>query len=96
MGSAYPAAVTLEIAIDGLPTGILEDSATASRACSAWSPAWSPGLATITPASGYVSPGGGKWASSAVGVCFMATHYMKRALVVDDSLTCSRCTASAA
>jgi Amt family ammonium transporter len=45
------------------------------------------GLATITPASGYVGPGGALVIGFvAGGVCFSATHFMKRALVVDDSL----------
>ncbi|HXG28742.1 MAG TPA: ammonium transporter [Nevskiales bacterium] len=45
------------------------------------------GLATITPASGYVGPGGALLIGLAAGVvCFGATNYMKRALKVDDSL----------
>ena len=45
------------------------------------------GLATITPASGYVGPGGALVIGLLAGVvCFGATHYMKRALKVDDSL----------
>jgi Amt family ammonium transporter len=45
------------------------------------------GLATITPASGYVGPGGALVIGFvAGGVCFAATNYMKRALGVDDSL----------
>jgi ammonium transporter, Amt family len=45
------------------------------------------GLATITPASGYVGPGGALVIGfTAGGICFVATHYMKRALRVDDSL----------
>jgi Amt family ammonium transporter len=45
------------------------------------------GLATITPASGYVGPGGALLIGMAAGlVCFGATNYMKRALRVDDSL----------
>jgi len=45
------------------------------------------GLATITPASGYVGPGGALVIGFvAGGVCFSATHFMKRALGVDDSL----------
>jgi ammonium transporter, Amt family len=45
------------------------------------------GLATITPASGFVGPGGALVIGLAAGtVCFAATHYMKRALKVDDSL----------
>lgn len=45
------------------------------------------GLATITPASGYVGPGGALVIGVlAGGVCFTATHFMKRALKIDDSL----------
>ncbi|MGH8120905.1 MAG: ammonium transporter, partial [Gammaproteobacteria bacterium] len=45
------------------------------------------GLATITPASGYVGPGGALVIGLLAGViCFSATNYMKRALNVDDSL----------
>jgi Amt family ammonium transporter len=45
------------------------------------------GLATITPAAGVVGPGGALVIGLAAGtVCFAATHYMKRALGVDDSL----------
>jgi len=45
------------------------------------------GLATITPASGYVGPGGALVIGAVAGlVCFAATNYMKRALGVDDSL----------
>ena len=45
------------------------------------------GLATITPASGVVGPGGALVIGAvAGGVCFTATNYMKRALGVDDSL----------
>jgi ammonium transporter, Amt family len=45
------------------------------------------GLATITPASGYVGPGGALVIGFVAGaVCFTATNYMKRALGVDDSL----------
>jgi Amt family ammonium transporter len=45
------------------------------------------GLATITPASGVVGPGGALVIGLAAGgFCFAATHYMKRALGVDDSL----------
>ncbi|MGQ0586840.1 MAG: ammonium transporter, partial [Gammaproteobacteria bacterium] len=45
------------------------------------------GLATITPASGYVGPGGALVIGVVAGlVCFTATNYMKRALGVDDSL----------
>ena len=45
------------------------------------------GLATITPASGAVGPGGALVIGFvAGGVCFTATNYMKRALGVDDSL----------
>lgn len=45
------------------------------------------GLATITPASGYVGPGGALVIGILAGlVCFTATNYMKRVLKVDDSL----------
>jgi len=45
------------------------------------------GLATITPASGYVGPGGALVIGLVAGaLCFTATSYMKRALGVDDSL----------
>ncbi|HUR42257.1 MAG TPA: ammonium transporter [Verrucomicrobiae bacterium] len=45
------------------------------------------GLATITPASGFVGPGGALVIGFAAGlVCFAATSYMKRVLRVDDSL----------
>jgi len=45
------------------------------------------GLATITPASGYVGPGGALVIGLVAGaICFTATNYMKRALGVDDSL----------
>lgn len=45
------------------------------------------GLATITPASGYVGPGGALVIGMLAGsVCFTATNYMKRVLKVDDSL----------
>jgi ammonium transporter, Amt family len=45
------------------------------------------GLATITPASGFVGPGGALVIGLVAGlVCFAATNYMKRALGVDDSL----------
>jgi ammonium transporter, Amt family len=45
------------------------------------------GLATITPASGFVGPGGALVIGFvAGGVCFAATNFMKRALGVDDSL----------
>jgi Amt family ammonium transporter len=45
------------------------------------------GLATITPASGYVGPGGAVVIGLAAGiVCFVATNAMKRTLNVDDSL----------
>lgn len=45
------------------------------------------GLATITPASGYVGPGGALVIGLLAGViCFSATNYMKRALKLDDSL----------
>ncbi len=45
------------------------------------------GLATITPASGYVGPAGALVIGAVAGlVCFGVTNYMKRALRVDDSL----------
>jgi ammonium transporter, Amt family len=45
------------------------------------------GLATITPAAGFVGPGGALVIGIAAGmVCFTATNYLKRALKVDDSL----------
>ncbi len=45
------------------------------------------GLATITPASGYVGPGGGLIIGIAGGViCFLATNFIKRSLKIDDSL----------
>jgi Amt family ammonium transporter len=45
------------------------------------------GLATITPASGYVGPGGALVIGLLAGViCFTATNYMKRVLKIDDSL----------
>ena len=45
------------------------------------------GLATITPASGYVGPGGGLIIGIAGGVvCFLATNFIKRTLRIDDSL----------
>jgi Amt family ammonium transporter len=45
------------------------------------------GLGTITPASGYVGPAGGLIIGIvAGGVCFYATQYVKRVLVIDDSL----------
>lgn len=45
------------------------------------------GLGTITPASGYVGPGGALIIGLlAGGVCFGATMYLKRVLKIDDSL----------
>ncbi|MGE3389539.1 MAG: ammonium transporter [Gammaproteobacteria bacterium] len=45
------------------------------------------GLGTITPASGYVSPGAALVIGLAAGViCYFATHYVKRGLKIDDSL----------
>ncbi|NGY04921.1 ammonium transporter [Solimonas terrae] len=45
------------------------------------------GLGTITPAAGYVGPGGALLIGLIAGlVCFNATHYLKRVLAVDDSL----------
>ncbi|MCC7257242.1 MAG: ammonium transporter [Gammaproteobacteria bacterium] len=45
------------------------------------------GLGTITPASGYVGPGGALAIGLLAGtVCFWATQYVKRRLQIDDSL----------
>lgn len=45
------------------------------------------GLGTITPASGYVGPGGALIIGICAGaLCFMATNYIKRTLKIDDSL----------
>ncbi|WP_456416812.1 ammonium transporter [Thiolapillus sp.] len=45
------------------------------------------GLGTITPASGFVGPGGALIIGLlAGGVCFAATMYLKRVLKIDDSL----------
>ena len=45
------------------------------------------GLATITPASGFVGPGGGLVIGIAGGaVFFLATNFIKRSLKIDDSL----------
>ncbi|MEJ1365449.1 MAG: ammonium transporter, partial [Candidatus Sedimenticola sp. (ex Thyasira tokunagai)] len=45
------------------------------------------GLGTITPASGFVGPGGALMIGFlAGGVCFTATQYIKRVLKIDDSL----------
>lgn len=45
------------------------------------------GLGTITPASGFVGPGGALVIGLlAGGICFMATQYVKRGLKIDDSL----------
>jgi Amt family ammonium transporter len=45
------------------------------------------GLGTITPASGYVGPGGALLIGLLAGtVCFWATQYLKRRLEIDDSL----------
>ena len=45
------------------------------------------GLGTITPASGFVGPAGALVIGIAAGfVCFLATHYIKRSLKIDDSL----------
>jgi Amt family ammonium transporter len=45
------------------------------------------GLATITPAAGYVSPAAGLLIGTAGGlVCFYATLFVKHRLVIDDSL----------
>ncbi len=48
------------------------------------------GLGTITPASGFVGPGGALAIGFAAGiVCFMATQFLKRVLHLDDSLDVS-------
>jgi ammonium transporter, Amt family len=45
------------------------------------------GLGTITPASGFVGPAGAMVIGVTAGiVCFYATQYVKRALIIDDSL----------
>jgi len=45
------------------------------------------GLGTITPASGFVGPGGALLIGLLAGtVCFWATQYLKRRLEIDDSL----------
>lgn len=45
------------------------------------------GLGTITPASGFVGPGGALVIGLTAGVlCFLATNFLKRKLAVDDSL----------
>ena len=45
------------------------------------------GLGTITPASGFVGPGGALVIGLlAGGICFSATMYLKRVLKIDDSL----------
>ncbi|MBT8420652.1 MAG: ammonium transporter [Gammaproteobacteria bacterium] len=45
------------------------------------------GLGTITPASGFVGPGGALVIGITAGlVCFGATNYLKRVLKIDDSL----------
>ncbi len=45
------------------------------------------GLGTITPASGFVGPGGALIIGLLAGiVCFFATQYIKRVLKIDDSL----------
>ena len=45
------------------------------------------GLGTITPASGYVGPGGALIIGISAGiVCFLATNYLKRTLKIDDTL----------
>jgi Amt family ammonium transporter len=45
------------------------------------------GLGTITPASGYVGPGGALLIGLSAGVvCFFATMFIKRTLKIDDSL----------
>lgn len=45
------------------------------------------GLGTITPASGFVGPGGAVIIGALAGtVCFFATQFIKRSLKIDDSL----------
>lgn len=45
------------------------------------------GLGTITPASGFVGPGGALVIGIAAGfICFFATQFIKRSLKIDDSL----------
>ncbi|MCW8885947.1 MAG: ammonium transporter [Motiliproteus sp.] len=45
------------------------------------------GLGTITPASGFVGPGGALLIGIMAGaICFTATHFIKRTLKIDDSL----------
>jgi len=45
------------------------------------------GLGTITPASGFVGPGGALLIGLAAGlICFSATQFIKRVLTIDDSL----------
>ena len=45
------------------------------------------GLGTITPASGFVGPGGGLVIGILAGfICFYATNYIKHVLKIDDSL----------
>lgn len=45
------------------------------------------GLGTITPASGFVGPMAGVFIGLSAGlVCYLATHYVKRVLKIDDSL----------
>ncbi len=45
------------------------------------------GLGTITPASGFVGPGGALLIGIMAGaICFAATHFIKRTLKIDDSL----------
>ena len=45
------------------------------------------GLGTITPASGFVGPGGALVIGVLAGIiCFVATNYIKRSLKIDDSL----------
>lgn len=45
------------------------------------------GLGTITPASGFIGPGGALFIGVTAGiVCFYATQYVKRTLKIDDSL----------
>ena len=45
------------------------------------------GLGTITPASGFVGPGGALIIGLVAGtVCFLATQYIKQVMKIDDSL----------
>ncbi len=71
------------IRLDGPASGC----ASASPACSGIVTGMVAGLGTITPASGYVGPGGALVIGLLAGtVCFWATQYLKRRLAIDDSL----------